>query len=68
VLRVGPGWRAEELRGAVAGLVADPRRRRAMRDAGLALVDGRGAGRVADAILALDRRVEGADARGRARA
>jgi UDP-2,4-diacetamido-2,4,6-trideoxy-beta-L-altropyranose hydrolase len=64
LLRVGPRWHADELRGAVAGLVADPRRRDAMREAAVALVDGRGAGRVAAAILEIGREeAEGARAR-----
>jgi spore coat polysaccharide biosynthesis predicted glycosyltransferase SpsG len=53
VASLGLHWREDDVARTVAALVADPARRAAMARAGRALVDGRGAERVADRLLAL---------------
>jgi len=58
ILSAGLHWSEERLAGAVATLVADVDRRAAMGRAGRALVDGRGAERVAARLAALGGREE----------
>jgi len=53
VVSLGQHWNEEKIAEAVASLLDAPARCTALSDAGRALVDGRGAGRVADRLVAL---------------